>query len=128
MTQIIKRKSWDYNDRNLFRCKRSFKLARQMIFCVFEFQIDGPAMDLSLRSLATDISQRVVQYYRDNKTSLFENETKNLDWRRHFFYSFDSISRIIMGEITLFLKPATEKEREKEREREKKKYIYDTLS
>jgi len=90
-----------------------------MIFCVFEFQIDGPAMDLSLRSLATDISQRVVQYYRDNKTSLFENGTKNLDWRRHFSYSFDSISRIIMGEITFFLKPVTEREREKEAEKKK---------
>lgn len=79
-------------------------------------------MDLSLRSLATDISQRVVQYYRDNKTSLVREWNQKLRLEKAFLLF--SISRIIMGEITIFLKPASEKKREEKLCR----YIYDILS
>lgn len=101
----------------------------KLFFCIFEFQIDGPAMDLSLRSLATDISQRVVQYYRDNKTSRFENGTRNLDWRRHFFCSL--YQELSWEKLQFFLKLASEKEKEKERKKRGRGWnfanIYGTL-
>lgn len=70
-----------------------------------------------LRSLATDISQRVVQYYRDNKTSRFEDGTGNLDWRRRFFCSL--YQELSWERLQFFLKPASEIEKKKEAERGK---------
>jgi len=68
-------------------------------------------MDLSLQSLAADISQRVVQYYQDNRTSRFETGTRNLDWRKHFFVNYIKN----YGKNYNFFLHQRKKERKKER-------------